>query len=332
MWSRLILSFLFFLLTYPASAQDRIDFFEGRWALHLPGGAGWLEVTHDQELVDASLLWYGGSVLPVASANITGSVLTVTRTQTVDRDLGDGGQRSLIITNTFTLRPDREYLTGTAHFPDHSGIGSQTIEFTAERIPELPPAPDLSQVMYGEPIELFNGKDLTGWSLINDQQMNGFRAENGILVNDPIQPGNGEHIRYGNLRTDAVFKDFRLTLDVNVPEKSNSGVYLRGIYEIQIADTYGRDPNSRRMGALYSRIKPITSAEKPAGEWQSMDIVLHHRHLTVILNGVMIIDNQPILGVTGGAMTADEASPGPIYLQGDHGRVLYRNLVLTPIQ
>ena len=138
-------------------------------------------------------------------------------------------------------------------------------------------------------------------------------------------------ISYGNLRTDSTFGDFRLTLEVNVPEGSNSGVYLRGIYEIQVADTYGRDSDAHHMGGLYSRIAPSSTVEKPAGEWQTMDITLYQRHLTVILNGTNIIDNQPILGVTGGAMTADESAPGPIFLQGDHGRVLYRNLVLTPI-
>ena len=329
---QLFLLSIFLVLSTPSTnAQDQIDFFEGRWALHLPGGAGWLEVTHDRGLVDASLLWYGGSVLPVASVNVTGDVLTVTRTQTVNRDLNDGNQRGLTFTNTLVLKPDGDQLTGRAHFPDHSGIGTNIIEFKADRIPELPPTPDLSQVSYGEPIELFNGTDLSGWRLINDQRMNGFKAENGLLVNAPVQPENSEHISYGNLRTNFTFKDFRLTLDVNIPEGSNSGVYLRGIYEIQVADTYGMNLDSHHMGALYSRIKPSANAEKPAGKWQSMDITLYQRHLTVILNGTKIIDNQPVLGVTGGAMTADEAPPGPIYLQGDHGRVLYRNIVLTPI-
>ncbi len=331
MSSRLLLVIFLALFTISARAQDNVAPFEGRWALHLPGGAGWLEVTHDQGMVDASLLWYGGSVLPVASANITGDQLTVTRTQTVKRELADGGQRNLIFTNTLTLRPDGDGLVGKAQFPDHSGIGSEIIEFEAERIPEIPPAPDLSQATYGNPMELFNGMDLTGWSLINNEQVNGFKAEDGMLVNDPVQPENGEYIRYGNLRTDATFEDFRLTLEVNIPEGSNSGIYLRGIYEIQVADTYGMDADSHHMGALYSRIQPVATVEKPAGEWQSMDITLYQRHLTVILNGTTIIDNQPVLGVTGGAMTADEAAPGPIYLQGDHGRVLYRNLVLIPI-
>ena len=85
------------------------------------------------------------------------------------------------------------------------------------------------------------------------------------------------------------------------------------------------------MGAIYSRITPIFSAEKPAGEWQTLAITLCDRHVTVILNGTKIIDNQPLYGVTGGALTANEFIPGPIYLQGDHGKVSYRNIVLTPI-
>ncbi len=96
-------------------------------------------------------------------------------------------------------------------------------------------------------------------------------------------------------------------------------------------DTYGLHLDSHHMGALYSRITPLVAAEKPAGEWQEMDITLFERHLTVILNGKTIIDNQPVKGVTGGAMTSDEFSPGPIFLQGDHGKVSYRNIVLTPI-
>lgn len=331
MLSRLTFSICLSLIAISATAQDNISAFEGRWTLYLPGGAGWLEITQDQGFLDASLLWYGGSVLPVSSVNVTGDILTVTRIQAVNRELEDGSTRRHTLTNTFKLQPNGDRLTGTAYFPDRSGMGTRTIEFEAARIPDLPPAPDLSQAPYGEPIDLFNGEDLTGWSLINNRQTNGFKAELGMLVNDPVQPENGEHISYGNLRTDATFEDFRLTLDVNVPKGSNSGVYLRGIYEIQVADTYGMDLDSHHMGGLYSRIKPSASAEKPAGEWQSMDITLYQRHLTVILNGTKIIDNEPVLGVTGGAMTADEASPGPIYLQGDHGRVLYRNLVLTPI-
>ena len=321
----------FFLLTLPmtgpVAAQDDADAFMGRWALHLPGGAGWLEVQDEHGYLDASLLWYGGSVVPVASVNVSDGVLNVTRTNAVERGAG----RTHTITNTLELTVDGAGLSGTAVFPSRSGMGKRVLEFRGERIPDLPPAPDMSQIAYGEPVELFNGKDLAGWSLVNPDQKNGFMVEDGTLINNPVQPEGGEHVSYGNLRTDDTFEDFRLTLEVNVPEGSNSGVYLRGIYEVQVMDSYGRGADSHHMGGLYSRITPSATVEKPAGEWQTMDITLYKRHLTVILNGTTIIDNQPILGVTGGALTADEFSPGPIYLQGDHGRVLYRNLVLTPI-
>ena len=312
-------------------AQDAAEPFLGRWSLHLPGGAGWLEVSDVEGRLDASLLWYGGSVVPVASVNASGDKLTVTRTRNVEWELSDGSKRTHTITSSLVMKREGDQLAGTAHFPRPQGRGTQSTEFTGTRIPDLPPAPDLSQAEFGDPIELFNGADLAGWSLINSNQSNGFKAEDGMLINDPVQPEDGEYISYGNLRTDDVFSDFRLTLEVNVPEGSNSGVYLRGIYEIQVADTYGRDRDSHHMGGLYSRIAPSSTVEKPAGEWQTMDITLYQRHLTVILNGTNIIDNQPVLGVTGGAMTADESAPGPIYLQGDHGRVLYRNLILTPI-
>jgi hypothetical protein len=109
-------------------------------------------------------------------------------------------------------------------------------------------------------------------------------------------------------------------------------VYLRGIYEVQVMDSHGRGLDSHHMGAIYSRITPTVSAEKPAGQWQTMDITLCDRHVTVVLNGTPIIDNQPLLGCTGGALWSDEFRPGPIYLQGDHTAVSYRNIVLTPIQ
>jgi hypothetical protein len=215
--------------------------------------------------------------------------------------------------------------------PKHDGVGVVREEFSGKRIPALPARPDLSKIKLGDSIALFNGKDLSGWRLVESGARNGWRAENGLLVNDPKQEEGKPHINYGNLRTDREFEDFRLTLEVNVPKGGNSGIYLRGIYEIQVADTYGRPLDSHNMGGLYSRITPSVSAEKPAGEWQTYDITLADRHLTVILNGKTIIDNQPVLGCTGGALWSDESRPGPIYLQGDHEAVSYRNLVLRPV-
>jgi hypothetical protein len=84
------------------------------------------------------------------------------------------------------------------------------------------------------------------------------------------------------------------------------------------------------MGAIYGFLAPNENASKGAGEWQTYDITLVGRRVTVVLNGKTIICDQTIPGITGGALDSDEGAPGPIYLQGDHGPVLYRNLHITP--
>ena len=150
------------------------------------------------------------------------------------------------------------------------------------------------------------------------------------MTNNPVQEKGKPHKNYGNLRTEREFEDFHLTLETNVPKGGNSGVYLRGIYEVQVVDSFGHKVDPHNMGAIYSRITPSQAAEKPAGQWQTMDITLVDRHVTVILNGKTIIDNQPVLGCTGGALWSDEFRPGPIYLQGDHTGANYRNMVLRP--
>jgi len=231
---------------------------------------------------------------------------------------------------TFELKSEGE-LNGEAISVKRDGSGVNLTKFTGKKIPDLLPAPALSKIKFGEPIELFNGKNLTGWQIMEKDRQNGFTASNGILVNNPVQKDGEPHINYGNLRTKKEFEDFNLKLQVNVPAGSNSGIYLRGIYEIQVFDSYGKPLDPHNMGAVYSRIAPTVAAEKPAGEWQELDITLYKRYVTVILNGIKIIDNQPLLGVTGGAISADEFIPGPIYLQGDHGTIMYRNMVLTPI-
>ncbi|UCG48393.1 MAG: DUF1080 domain-containing protein, partial [Phycisphaerales bacterium] len=184
---------------------------------------------------------------------------------------------------------------------------------------------------YGEPIVLFDGTSLDKWKLTDPRRTSGWTIEHGALVNNPVQHEGERRISYGNLRTIDEFEDFKLDLEVNVPKRGNSGVYLRGIYEIQINDSYGRKLDSHNVGGVYSRIAPTVNAEKPAGQWQTMSMTLWDRHVTVELNGKVIIDNQPLLGCTGGALWSDEFKPGPIYLQGDHTAVSYRNIVLTPI-
>lgn len=308
--------------------------FIGNWALTIPGGgAGWLGITQEKGYLDAGLLWGGGSVVPVASVFTSEDTLYVTRTHEVKRKDASGKViRTHVFTEAIIGRLDGD---GTMSFTtlegNEDGNGMHKDTFTGKRIPPVPAAPDLSKVKFGEPINLFDGKSLDGWKLTDSGAVNGWSVKEGVLDNNPAQKEGQPHINYGNLRTVREFEDFNLKLEFNVPKNGNSGVYLRGIYEIQVADTYGKPLDSHNMGGLYSRITPTVAAEKPAGEWQSYDITLVDRHLTVVLNGKKIIDNQPVLGCTGGALWSDEFRPGPLYLQGDHAGVQYRNIVIRPV-
>jgi hypothetical protein len=180
-------------------------------------------------------------------------------------------------------------------------------------------------------VKLFNGRDLSGWKLTDPGAVSGWSVKDGLLMNNPVQEEGKPHKNYGNLRTDQEFEDFRLKVEVRLPKGGNSGIYLRGIYEIQVADTFGKPLDPHNMGGLYSRIAPSVAAEKPAGEWQTMEITLVKRHVTVVLNGTTIINNQPARGCTGGAMWSDVSRPGPLYVQGDHTGVEYRSIELAPV-
>jgi hypothetical protein len=318
-----------------AAPKTDISGFLGQWTIDIEGGSvGWLEVRQEDNYLDADVLWGGGSVLPVSAIFLAQDhILVVQRSNNVvrKRDENNNPVKSQIVASWMEITKEGDKINGLLLSPRRNCLSIDTTTFTGTKLPPVPPAPDLTKVKFGEPINLFNGKDLTGWKLIDAKQTNGFKVVSGMLVNDPVQTEGQPHISYGNLRTEREFEDFNLKIEVNVPAGSNSGVYLRGIYEIQVMDSYKRELDQHNMGAVYSRIKPTVGAEKPAGEWQSMDITLCDRHITVILNGTKIIDNQPVFGPTGGAMKSDVFAAGPIYLQGDHGKVSYRNIVLTPI-
>ena len=305
--------------------------FLGEWALTLPGGgAGWLGVQETNAQLEAGMMWVAGSVEPVASAKVEDGKLIVTRNRQVERTDSSGKKTKATLTETITAALDGDTIKCASVKPSDDGQREISSTFSGHRQPAIPPAPDLSKVKYGAPIELFNGKDLTGWRLTDPKADNGWSVKDGLLVNTVVHE-EGKHKNYGNLRTDREFADFNLSLEVRVAEGGNSGVYIRGIYEVQVADTYGRPLNSHNMGAIYSRIKPTVAAEKPAGEWETLDITFVDRHATVVLNGQKIIDNQPVAGCTGGALWSDVTRPGPIYLQGDHTGIEYRNIILRPV-
>jgi hypothetical protein len=318
----------------PASAlAPQQNPYIGSWALTVPGGGpGWLGVSESGGRLSASMMWIGGSVFPIDEARIEGDALILTRRLPFE-ERGAGGarvRRIAVETIRARRRGDVLEMTTSTRRPE-TAAPSAPQAFTGKLLPPMPPAPDLSSVRFGRPIRLFNGRDLSGWRLTDPNAVNGWRVERGELVNQPVQTPGAPHKNYGNLRTDREFGDFRIRLDVNLPKGGNSGVYLRGVYEVQMEDSYGQPADSHRMGGVYSRITPVTNAARPAGEWQHVDITLVDRHVTVVLNGVRIIDNQPVVGPTGGALWSDVLRRGPIYLQGDHDAVRYRNILLEPV-
>jgi hypothetical protein len=318
-----------------SQAQETAEPYLGTWALTLDyenNKAGWLEVRQEDGYLDADLLWRWGSVEAVGHTMVAGDALLLVKGRDVSRRKTGQPDRILHPVYWFEVtKAGADEIRGMANFPNRDGVGVQTVSFTGKRIPPEGPPPKIKKSKLGDPVELLNGVDLEGWELNEEGAANGWTVVDGVLVNDPVRKEGEARRPFGNLRTTATFEDFNLQLEVNVPKGSNSGVYLRGIYEVQVMDSYGKELDPHNMGALYSRITPSEAAEKPAGEWQKMDITLYKRYLTVKLNGKTIIDNQPVKGVTGGALTSDQFSPGPILLQGDHGKVSYRNILLRPI-
>ncbi len=186
--------------------------------------------------------------------------------------------------------------------------------FSGVRAPKLIRSMDVN---WGKSISLFNGYNLDGWKSSDPEKKNQWTVKKGVLLN----PESGV-----NLITDKKFEDFKLSIEFRYPKGSNSGVYLRGRYEVQVEDNYGLEPESTLFGGIYGFLKPNQMAAKPAGEWQRYEITLIGRRVSVVANDKKIINDQIIPGITGGALDSKEALPGPIMLQGDHGIIEYRNI------
>ena len=205
---------------------------------------------------------------------------------------------------------ENDKLAGTITHPS----GTQ-YAFTGERAPSLQRDPPV----WGDPVILFNGLNLDGWHA--QKSINQWVVENGVLKS----PKSGS-----NLISDQKFSDFKLHMEFRYPAQSNSGVYLRGRYELQIIDSQGMEPSSILFGGIYGFLTPNEDAAGAPGEWQTYDITLVGRRVTIVANGKTVICDQIIPGITGGALDSKEGEPGPILLQGDHGAIEFRNIVITP--
>jgi hypothetical protein len=290
-----------------ANGVEEKDPIEGRWDLtvNYEGRivASWLEVRHTGvNGYIGRFVWEGGSARPISKVEFKdGKVYFHIPAQWEKTD------KELIFNGV--LADDK--LAGTI-----INTNEKSYAFTGERAPKLwrDKAPK-----WGKPITLFNGKDLTGWEALG--KTNQWVVENGVLKS----PRSGV-----NISTEKTFNDFKLHIEFRYPKGSNSGVYLRGRYEIQIEDNKGMEPMSLYLGGIYGFIDPWLNMAKEPGEWQSYDVELVGRMVTVVANGTTVIYKQEIPGVTGGALDSKEGAPGPIMMQGDHGPIEYRNIILTP--
>lgn len=177
--------------------------------------------------------------------------------------------------------------------------------------------------MKGKAIEVFNGKDLTGWRMRHPDR------EHKWVVHDSILDNTAKGV---DIITEQEFGDFYLHLEYLVPKDSNSGIYLRGRYELQILDSLGKTYSyPAENGALYNQKHVDVEATKPAGEWQTVDAILIGMNLTVLLNGKLIHNNVTIKGPTGGQLANDNSPKGPLMLQGDHGPVQFRNVCIQEL-
>jgi hypothetical protein len=294
------------LAAAPLAAQANAPII-GRWDLTVKGSDGpypsWVEVylSGSRTLV-GRFVHGGGSARPVAKVTFTDGVMRFAIPPQWDR-----GSADLMVEATLA----NDQLTGTLTTPD-----GEKQALTGVRAPALRRA---TPPVWEKPVALFSGTTMDAWEPMGDNSR--WSVVNGILTN----------ARSGaNLRTKATFDDFKLHAEVRVPKGGNSGIYLRGRHEVQVEDTPIAEPKSVDMGGVYGFLVPNEAAQKPAGEWQTFDITLIGRRVTVVLNGKTIIADQTIPGITGGAIDSKEGEPGPIYLQGDHTGVEYRNIVITP--
>jgi hypothetical protein len=283
---------------------------EGRWDLTVDynghAAPSWLEVelSGNQALV-GRFVADGGSARPIAKVNYKDNAFDFT----IPPQWQAGSDMTIkgAVVN-------RDSLSGTM-----LASNGKTYNWTGVRAPLLKRT---GEPVWGKPIKLFSGTSLDGWHAAGTT--NQWLAVDGILRS----PKSG-----CNLVTDQAFGDFKLHIELKYPKGSNSGVYLRGRYEVQVEDSKGMEPDSHLLGGVYGFLTPNTlDCAKEAGEWQSYDITLVGRMVTVVLNGTPIIIKQNIPGITGGAINSKEGEPGPILLQGDHGPIEYRNIVLTPAQ
>ncbi|WP_420601705.1 3-keto-disaccharide hydrolase [Flagellimonas sp.] len=282
---------------------------EGRWDLEMEFEGktvpSWLEVRHSgHETLVGRFVFAMGSARPVAEVKIHGNKFSFDIPRQWEPEGNDMVFHGELIDDA---------LKGTMIYTDGSVTSWEGI-----RAPKLKAT---ANPKWDKPIALFNGKNLDGWHM--DSENSQWSVDNGILKN--AKGG-------ANLISDQKFTDFKLKVEFRYPKGSNSGIYLRGRYEVQIADNMGYDPSDIYFSGIYGFLEPNENTAKKPGEWQTYDITLIGRRVTIVANGKTVISDQTIPGITGGALDSKEGEPGAFMVQGDHGAVEFRKFEVTPIK
>lgn len=288
--------------------NQQIEDVLGRWDVTVydpTTGAypSWFEITGTVRVLSGQFVGRVGSARPIRYAHYDGKTLVLSLSPQYENQVQD-----LLLAGTV----NDSVIDGTTF----SETGQQ-IRFSAHRAPSLqrtgPPE-------WGEPVQLTDD-NMRNWRPRYRDRQFGWTDENGVLTNTPPS------VDIVSRRT---FRDFKLHAEFKFPKGSNSGIYLRGRYEMQVQDDYGKAPESHECGGIYGFLAPRVIAVKPPGEWNSVDITLIGRRVSIVMNGKTLLENAEIPGITGGAINSREGEPGPIMLQGDHGAIEYRNVVVTP--
>jgi hypothetical protein len=279
-----------------------------RWDLTIQGtGAAypsWVEIAAGEQGLGGRFVGRVGSARPLASVEV------------------DGSRVEFSLPPQYEARKDDLRFVGSEQDNVLEGItwaeDGKELSWTAKRAPDLPARSD---VQWGEAVNLLSGDLREMWTPRSADLPFNWSLHDGLLDNSA----------YGSdLVLNSAQGDFRLIAEYRYPAKSNSGIYLRGRYEVQILDDFGAEASVTSSGAIYGFLQPSTNQVARPDEWQVCDITLLGRWVTIELNGQKVIDQQEIPGITGGALDSDEGLPGRLFLQGDHGPITFRRLELIP--
>lgn len=301
------------IVAFNTHAQDNAyKHFIGRWDMTLDAAGqkypSWLEITDQNGQLAAQYVGRWGNARPLPKIEIKGNHITFVSPKEEEATKAD---------LVFEGELKGKHMSGSITGAEGAPWSWSAVPAPAE---EQHPRTADQVVNWDMPVQLFNGKDLSGWHM-SSAGPPAWTVQDGLL----ISPGNGPE-----LISDHKFQDFKLHLEFWLNDESNSGVYLRGRYEVQLESDSAAEPPSHHTGGIYGFIAPNPEQQRITNDWQSLDITLLGRRVTVVQNGVTVIDNQEIPGITGGALDSDESKPGPIYLQGsEKGHVKFRNIILT---